>query len=107
MKNTGLILGILLLAAVTGVQAQSGGGALTGNTGQQGSSPQNNGRKANTSQTMGKGVPYSKDAEQKSRIKAKQAGDATTGATGDVGRKQGGKLSKKGGTASSGKATNQ
>ena len=91
MKTLLLIGSMILLAGITGVQAQSGGGGnLSGNTGQQGSSPQNNGMKANTSQTMGKGVPFNKDAEQQGRMKNK-SGKASTP---QYGTKQGGMLPK-------------
>lgn len=85
---------MLLLGAVVSVQAQSGG---TSNSGQQGSSPQNNARKANTSQTLGKGVPFSKDAEQQgrgrklSKEKTARTADPSVDTRSTVGGQQGGK----------------
>lgn len=67
MKTILITIAITLLIGMTRVNGQSAG-ANRSNAGRQGSSSQNNARKANTSQTMGNGVPYSKDAEQKRAI---------------------------------------
>ncbi len=86
---------MLLFGAVVSVQAQTAGN-INGNSGHQGSSPQNNARKANTSQLAGKGVPFSKDAEQQGRgrkvLKEKTArtADPSVDTRSTVGGQQGG-----------------
>lgn len=68
MKRLSTLLIIILLAGASETWAQGGSYPRNSNAGRQGSSLQNNARKANTSQTMGNGVPYNKDAEQKRAI---------------------------------------
>ncbi|ADB41188.1 hypothetical protein [Spirosoma linguale] len=71
MKTIILSFALTLLIGVASVSAQTAGGKYGGNrsnAGRQGNSSLNNARKANTSQTMGNGVPYNKDAEQKRAI---------------------------------------
>ncbi|GAB2563797.1 hypothetical protein [Spirosoma aerophilum] len=68
MKRLSIALIIILLAGTSDAWAQGGSFPRNSNSGRQGSSLQNNARKANTSQTMGNGVPYNKDAEQKRAI---------------------------------------
>jgi hypothetical protein len=97
MKKVIMSSAMLLLVAALSVQAQQAGGRTSGNSGQQGSSPQNNARKANTSQTAGKGVPYTKEAEQKGRSTSASAGVANNKSVSPTGNS--------GGTSSSGSGT--
>jgi hypothetical protein len=60
MKKIATLIIPLLLAGTISVWAQSGGVSK----GQKGAGPVDYSRKAKTSQTEGKGVPYSKDKEQ-------------------------------------------
>lgn len=74
-----MTLAITLLVGATSAWAQSAG-SQNSNAGRQGSSTMNNARKANTSQTMGKGVPYNKDKEQR-RSEAKGGTPTSTGSS--------------------------
>ena len=92
-----------MLAGYASVWAQSGGASK----GQAGAGPTNYARKANTSQTQGKGIPYPKDKEQQGRAEAKGGTPATTGSSASSGSTNIGqgnmKSGKKSGTKSSGK----
>lgn len=107
MVTAGLVLGVWMHG-----QAQTKtGGALEGNTGQQGSSPQNNARKANSSQNLGKGVPYNKEAEQQGKAGATKSNIPVKGsspnASSQTGSRQGGQSTNKKGSSSSSKSNNQ
>lgn len=105
MNKLAMLIALLVLATSAGVQAQSGGTSK----GQAGAGPVDYARKANTSQTQGKGVPYSKDKEQQRRIEAKGGTPAANGsATPSQGNtKSGKKPGSKSGSASSGNGRNQ
>lgn len=85
MKKVGIALAMALLLGPLSVWAQTGGSTGGSNkgstTGTQSSSPQNNTRQANTSQTLGRGVPYNKDAEQKASSKKTNSASSSASTT--------------------------
>ncbi|NEU65474.1 hypothetical protein [Spirosoma agri] len=112
MKKIAAIITFLVLGGQLSGQAQSG----SVSKGQRGAAPVNYAEKANTSQTQGNGVPYSKDKEQRqSRADAKSGSPTTprssvgngssTGGQGGTSpsKKSGAKMSRQ----SSGSGTNQ
>lgn len=81
MKKIIATVVMALFIGIAGGNAQSRGKQKgnESNSGRQGSSTQNNARKDNTSQALGSGVPYNKDAEQKRAIAS--GSTSTTGST--------------------------
>lgn len=88
MKTIGISLTLFLLLTSTGLRAQQQARKNTeSNSGKESSSSQNYARKATNSQTMGKGVPYNKDAEQQGRTgtAGKSSGTTSGSASGSQG----------------------
>lgn len=117
MKKIMLIIPALLLAGFmqTRVQAQSGGNSV-GSGGQTNSSQSTNAKKANTSQTLGNGVPFNKDKEQRQSRSGIQSGTppnskktmgSGTQPSGQGSTKQGTKAGAKTGGSSAGNGNSQ
>lgn len=113
MRKVVMTIAMTLLAGIISGWAQSSTNTQS-NSGREGSSSVNNASKANNSQTLGKGVPYTKDAEQQGRSGARKTGQASgnsaTGSGSSASGKEGtssGKGGNKSGNRSSAKTVNQ